>query len=199
MSKKKNKGSQSDLLKDIWPQERDVFVRPDRLKYVRKIIRPKTCVFCDAAEASPKELRERLVLYRSERAMVLLNKYPYNNGHLLIMPVGHEGEIEKLEAQVLEEIHGLIPKAVAILKKNYSCTGLNVGLNLGATAGAGIPEHLHYHIVPRWNGDTNFFPLIAETKLVVETLDTTYDKLFKDFQKLLASPTSEAKKARKKK
>jgi ATP adenylyltransferase len=172
-----------ELLKDVWPQERDIFVRPHRLKYVRKIIKPKGCVFCEAGKV--KDLQSRHVLYRSDNAMVLLNKYPYNNGHLLIMPVRHCGDLEKLKTDESSEVHWLITKTVEILKKQYSCHGLNVGLNLGSAAGAGIPEHLHYHVLPRWSGDTNFFPLIAETKIVVETLDSTYEKLAKDFKKLL--------------
>jgi len=171
-----------DLLDEVWPAERDVLFRPHRLKYVRKIIQPKGCVFCEAAKA--KNPLEKLVLYKSKHAMVVLNKYPYNSGHVLILPVRHCAEIEKLTPAEAEEIHALIPKTVAILKKEYDCSGLNIGLNLGAAAGAGIPDHLHYHVIPRWAGDTNFFPLIAETKMAVETLETTMDKLVKAFSKL---------------
>lgn len=179
----KKKSTSADLFADVWPQERDVFVRPERLKYVRKIVKPKVCVFCEAAAA--KDMAGKLVVYRSENCMVVLNKYPYNTGHVLIMPVRHCADLEKLKPDESRELHNLITESVKILKKNYTCQGLNVGLNLGAVAGAGIPDHLHYHVIPRWGGDTNFFPLIAETKLVVETLETTYDKLIKDFQKLL--------------
>ncbi len=178
----KKKKLTPDLLNDVWPQERDIFVRPERLKYVRKLIKTKGCVFCEASKA--QDLSERHVVYRSKLAMVVLNKYPYNTGHVLIMPVRHCGDLEKLTPQEHQEIHALLPQAVKILKEVYSCHGLNVGLNLGAVAGAGIPEHLHYHVIPRWGGDTNFFPLIAETKMVVESLEDTYEKLYKHFQKL---------------
>lgn len=170
------------LLQDIWPQERDVFVRPDRLKYVRKIIQPKGCVFCQALKA--KKRGDVGLLYKSAGAMVVLNKYPYNNGHLLLLPARHVGAIEDLKPQEWNEIHLVLKESISILKKAYSCAGLNVGLNLGAAAGAGIPDHLHYHIIPRWAGDTNFFPLIAETKVVVESLATTFQKLEKKFKSL---------------
>jgi ATP adenylyltransferase len=170
------------LLADIWPQERDIFVRPERLKYVRKIVKPKGCVFCKALES--KKRSEVGLLYQSKNAMVVLNKYPYNNGHLLLLPARHVGSIEDLKPKEWSEIHGVLKEAVSILKDAYSCSGLNVGLNLGKAAGAGIPDHLHYHIIPRWVGDTNFFPLIAETKVVVETLQTSFKKLEKKFKAL---------------
>lgn len=170
------------LLSDIWPQERDIFVRPERLKYVRKIVKPKGCVFCQALES--KKRSEVGLLYKSKNAMVVLNKYPYNNGHLLLLPARHVGSIEDLKPKEWHEIHMVLKEAVSILKDAYNCSGLNVGLNLGKAAGAGIPDHLHYHIIPRWVGDTNFFPLIAETKVVVETLQTSFKKLEKKFKAL---------------
>lgn len=184
-SQKSAKGSvTSGLLKDIWPQERDLFVRPERLKYVRQIVKPEGCVFCEALKSANPE--ERFVLYKSPRAMVILNKYPYNNGHILILPAQHLGNLEELPEDVFNEIQKLLKHSVAILKKVYRPGGLNVGLNLGAAAGAGIPDHLHYHVVPRWFGDTNFFPLIAKTKLVVETLETTFENLRAPFEALKA-------------
>jgi ATP adenylyltransferase len=176
------KESLKDVLKNVWPQERDIFVRPERLKYVRKLIKTDGCVFCNAVKA--KDLKENLVVYKSDKAMVILNKYPYNTGHVLVMPTRHIGELEKMSAAEVQEVHALLPKTVEILKKVYNCAGLNVGLNLGAVAGAGIPDHLHYHVIPRWGGDTNFFPLIAETKMVVETLDETYGRLIGEFKKI---------------
>ncbi|MBY0386039.1 HIT domain-containing protein [bacterium] len=167
---------------DIWPSEREVFERPGRLKYVRKIIKPKGCVFCQALKASKPSAVG--LLYKSKNAMIVLNKYPYNNGHLLLLPARHVGAIEDLTSTEWNEIHLLLKHSIEILKKSYNCSGLNVGLNLGKAAGAGIPDHLHYHIIPRWVGDTNFFPLIAETKVVVETLATTFKKLEKKFKAL---------------
>lgn len=179
--------SESIYISDIWPQERDVVVRPERLKYVRRMAIPKKCVFCEAAKS--KDMEEKLVVYKGREAMVVLNKYPYNSGHVLVMPLRHEGALEELSASELAEISQLVQSSVGILKKVYSCKGLNVGLNLGAAAGAGIPDHLHFHVIPRWHGDTNFFPLIAETKLVVESLETTFKKLVVEF-KALSSPAA---------
>ena len=170
------------LRDDIWPIERDVVERPQRMKYVRKLIRPKGCVFCACAKA--KDLKEALVLYRSRKMMIVLNKYPYNNGHLLIMPRRHIGELDKLSDLELQGSQVLLKHAIRILKKVYQPQGFNVGLNLGSVAGAGIPDHLHYHVIPRWSGDTNFFPLIAQTKLVIETTEQSYDKLRPEFAKL---------------
>ncbi len=169
-------------LRDIWPQERDVVVRPERLKYVRRIVVPEVCVFCEAAKT--KNLEEKLVVYKGNEAMVLLNKYPYNSGHVLVMPTRHEGALEELTPSEDMEISQLVKASVRILKKVYACKGLNVGLNLGAAAGAGIPDHLHYHVIPRWHGDTNFFPLIAETKLVVESVETTFSRLVDEYRTL---------------
>lgn len=163
------------LLKDIWPQERDVLFRPERLKYVRRIVKPSGCVFCDAAQK--KDRSERHVLLKTNTAMVILNKYPYNSGHLLVLPLRHEGALHELVEAEFFEVSLLVRESVRIIKNIYQCEGLNVGLNLGSAAGAGIPDHLHYHIIPRWNGDTNFFPLIAETKLNVETPEQAYQKL----------------------
>jgi ATP adenylyltransferase len=163
-------------------EERNILIRPDRLKYVQKMDRPKGCVFCEAATTKDRE--KKLVLYRSKHAMVVLNKYPYNNGHILIMPTEHKGNLEDLKDKAYDEIQQLLRHAVVILKKVYKCGGLNVGLNLGADAGAGIPDHLHYHVIPRWYGDTNFFPLIAKTKLVMETPEATLKNLRKPFSAL---------------
>jgi ATP adenylyltransferase len=168
--------------KDIWPQERDLFIRPARLKYVRQIKKPKGCVFCSALKQ--KDRAKVGLLYKSKNAMVVLNKYPYNNGHLLLLPARHVANIEDLTPHEWSEIHVLLKQTVAVLKDAYGCSGLNVGLNLGSAAGAGIPAHLHYHIIPRWVGDTNFFPLIAQTKVVIETLAMSYKKLSKQFKML---------------
>ncbi|MBY0313918.1 MAG: HIT domain-containing protein [Bdellovibrionales bacterium] len=162
--------------------ERDIVVRPERMRYVRRMIKTKGCVFCEAAITQDRD--ERHVLLRSRNAMVILNKYPYNSGHLLVLPLRHEGELPNLEDQEFQELNLLVRESVRLLKAEYHCEGLNVGLNLGAAAGAGIPEHLHYHIIPRWFGDTNFFPLIAETKLTVETPEQTYSRLKAAFLKL---------------
>jgi ATP adenylyltransferase len=159
---------------------RPVMFRPERAKYVRKTDRPKGCVFCAAAKAGVGA--ERLVLYKDARVMVIMNKYPYNSGHLLILPVRHEGDFLKLKDKELADLQMLLRRCIQAVSDEYDPAGFNVGLNLGAAAGAGIPEHLHYHLVPRWRGDTNFFPVLANTKVVVETLEQTFARLLPYFK-----------------
>lgn len=167
---------------EIWPMERDLMVRPDRYKYVRKLVRPKTCVFCSAskAKASVKSLK----VFETKYSMVVLNKYPYNSGHILVLPKSHGGDLMELSPDRYEDLMLTLRLATQVVKKVYGCTGLNIGLNHGAVAGAGIPDHLHWHIIPRWFGDVNFFPMIAETKVIVEATATTYSKLLKGFKQV---------------
>lgn len=173
-------------LENVWPNERDFIERPDRWKYVRKIKQPKGCVFCVAHKStlSKKSNFESLVLYKSKSAMVVLNKYPYNTGHLMVIPLKHTGELSELTLKEHLETQTLLKASVQILKTVYNCAGINAGINMGAVAGAGLPDHLHWHIVPRWFGDTNFFPLIAETKVLPENLKQTFDKLLPHFKGL---------------
>ncbi len=171
-----------NIQSEIWPDERDVIESPHRLQYVRKVIKPKGCVFCVAAKSF--KIPESLVLFTSRTMMVVLNKYPYNNGHLLILPKRHVADYDKLSDKDLQAMQILTKHSLKILKKVYAPHGFNIGLNLGKVAGAGIPDHLHQHIIPRWGGDTNFFPLIAQTKLVVETTEQSYNQLKPYFEKL---------------
>lgn len=167
------------LNSQVWPVERDVLFRPDRMKYVRKIIKPTGCVFCESWKSGPSF--ESLCLYKGEHSMVVLNKFPYNSGHLLIVPRRHVGALELMTDAEYVETQVLLRHAVKALEAVYAPGGVNVGLNLGAAAGAGIPEHVHTHIVPRWAGDLNFYPLIANTKVVVESLEQTYSRLSEYF------------------
>lgn len=181
---KKNKGKKewaAKLVKDVWPQERDFMERPDRYRYVRKLLPETGCVFCkcDKAEIGP----ESLVLVRDELTMVVMNKFPYNTGHLLVLPREHIGQIWDLSEAVNARLAYWLQASARIIKQALNCHGFNMGLNHGAVAGAGIPDHLHWHIVPRWGGDTNFFPLIAETKVLPATLEQTYEVLRPGFQK----------------
>jgi ATP adenylyltransferase len=171
------------LIKTVWPQERDFFERPERYRYVRKLLPPThTCVFCEAASL---ELgAESLVLAKDDLAMVVMNKYPYNTGHLLVLPVEHLGCFWSLPEPVAQAMDRWLRISMKILNDEMKCQGFNMGMNHGAVAGAGIPDHLHWHIVPRWGGDTNFFPLIAETKVIPESLEQTYNRLRPHFAKL---------------
>ncbi len=153
--------------------------KPERLKYVRKQIETKGCVFCEAVSRGVG--RDSLVLYADDTVMVVMNKFPYNTGHVLVLPRRHEGELPQLSPKENANVFAMVQRCVKVLKEAYTPAGFNVGMNLGASAGAGIPEHLHVHVIPRWNGDTNFFPLIAQTKVVVETLEQTYDRLIPYF------------------
>lgn len=168
--------------KKVWPLERDVLFRPDRLKYVRKLIPSTGCVFCAAATAEPSF--DNLCVYKSKLSMIVLNKYPYNPGHLLVLPRQHQGDLLALSSDQYADLHLHVKKAISAVQEIYEPGGYNLGMNLGATAGAGIPAHLHYHIVPRWGGDLNFFPLIGETKVVVENLEVTFDRLRTYFEKI---------------
>ena len=172
----------SDFKSCVWPNERDVIESPHRLKYVRKLLKQKGCVFCEAVKN--RKDPQSLVLFKSSRLMILVNKYPYNSGHLLLAPCRHLAEYDRLNDKDLQGLHILVKHSIKILKKVYSPQGFNMGMNLGEVAGAGIPGHLHYHLIPRWGGDTNFFPLIAETKLVVETSTQSYDQLKPHFKRL---------------
>jgi ATP adenylyltransferase len=136
---------------------------------------PDGCVFCDLLEGTgPSEER---VLHRDELAWVTLAKYPYNPGHLLVLPVRHTAELEDLTAPENAAIAELLQRSIRALREQAAPQGFNVGLNLGRIAGAGIPEHLHWHVVPRWSGDTNFMPVVGQTRVLPELLEETFRKL----------------------
>ena len=166
----------------VWPLERDILFRPDRFKYVRKLIKPQGCVFCQAGSQKPSI--ETLCVYQSQRSMIVLNKYPYNTGHCLVLPRKHGGDVMDLKLKDYEDLMLTFRRAVQAVQKIYKPDGINMGMNHGAVSGAGIPGHLHFHIVPRWAGDLNFFPLIAETKVLIESLPETYDRFMRYFKKV---------------
>lgn len=165
----------SRWMQEVWPQERDFLERPARYRYVRKLLPDTGCVFCQAAKAEIGV--ESLVLARDEHTMVLMNKYPYNTGHLLIVPLSHTAKLWELDEVVTARMAWWLRESTRLLQDEFNCHGFNLGLNHGSVAGAGIPDHLHWHVIPRWAGDTNFFPLIAETKCLSETLEQTYNRL----------------------
>lgn len=134
------------------------------------------CFLCDHA-ADPANDRQNFILFRGETAYVLLNLYPYNTGHLMVAPYLHSGDLAHLDADIATEVMRLTQRSVDALQRAYAPDAFNVGMNLGKAAGAGAPDHLHMHVVPRWNGDTNFMPLVAQTKVLPESLDQTYARL----------------------
>jgi ATP adenylyltransferase len=133
------------------------------------------CVFCSALAAGDD--RRALILRRGQRAFLILNAFPYATGHLMAMPIRHVATVEDATADELTEIMTLVQESVRALDVGYKPDGFNIGLNQGRVAGAGVLGHVHTHVVPRWNGDTNFMPVIADTKVLSESLETTYDRL----------------------
>ena len=136
---------------------------------------PSDCIFCDHLAAGDDEGAH--ILARGEHAFVLLNAFPYNTGHLMVAPNSHAGELEDLEREVRSEMMELVTRSSAIIREGMGAHGFNIGINMGAAAGAGIPGHLHMHVVPRWNGDTNFMPVVGETKVLPEMIADTYARL----------------------
>jgi ATP adenylyltransferase len=142
---------------------------PWRLEYVESAGEAGRCVFC--------EPDEDLVVHRGETAFVLLNRFPYTSGHLLVAPIRHEGDLVGLSEEEALEIHRLATRAVLALRAEYEPDGHNLGWNLGRAAGAGIVDHVHLHVVPRWAGDTNFMPVLADVRVVPEALVETAERL----------------------
>jgi len=138
---------------------------------------PTPCFLCRVRAAGTEHDRQNLVLHRGERAMILLNRYPYNSGHLLVAPLEHTADFARLDPRVAVELTTLTQRCAAALGRVYAPDALNVGMNLGQAAGAGVPDHLHVHVIPRWSGDTSFLPVVADTKVLPETLDQTYQRL----------------------
>jgi ATP adenylyltransferase len=147
---------------------------PWRLEYVRKADELPGCLFCLAADG---EDDERLVVHRGSSAFVLLNRFPYASGHLMVAPLRHEGDYAALEDDEIVEIHRLAAQGIGALAQTYGPQGYNLGWNLGRVAGAGVVEHVHLHVVPRWVGDTNFMPVLADVKVIPEHLAETRAKL----------------------
>lgn len=154
------------------------------MEYIRS--KKKTneeCIFCEKVKDKSND-RENLLLFRSENAFVAMNLYPYNNGHLLISPNDHIDSPTALGGEVLREIMILANHSMSIIKKLMNAEGFNFGANIGKAGGAGIADHLHFHVVPRWQGDTNFMPVLGQSKVVIDSLLNTYDQLSSEFKKV---------------
>jgi len=154
----------------------DILWTPWRIEYILGAKQPG-CVFCQAIHAAPEGDAARLLLYRGEHCFVIMNLYPYNTGHLMVVPYLHTSDLVTLAPEIMAELGDLTRRAVALLKAILKPEGFNLGMNLGRVAGAGIDDHLHQHIVPRWGGDTNYMPVLAETRTMPELLPDTYAKL----------------------
>jgi ATP adenylyltransferase len=157
---------------------------PWRYKYVSN---PDSggCIFCKAT--SSDDDRKSGVLFRGKLAFVIMNMYPYNNGHIMVAPYKHTGNFGELSEEEMLEISTMLKKWQEVIRKAMKPDGFNIGMNLGRIAGAGFEDHLHYHLVPRWSGDTNFMPVIGETKVVPMSIDEGYDLLLKTYKQFIES------------
>ena len=157
-------------------------VTPWREKYIKEGIHDKGCFLCEASKAKNPE--ERFILHKGKYSFIILNLYPYNNGHILIAPFKHLDSPVKASKEILGEMNFFMVETLKILEKVYHPHGFNIGMNLGRPAGAGVPDHFHLHIVPRWEGDANFMPLFGETKVMFEGIEKTYEKLKAEFKNI---------------
>ncbi|RLC51882.1 MAG: HIT family hydrolase [Candidatus Cloacimonadota bacterium] len=156
----------------------DILYSPWRLKYILSE-KEKGCIFCLKPKDNDDE--KHLILYRSNSSFVIMNTFPYNNGHLMVVPEKHVSRLEMLSKEEIDDLFETVQLCEKILSEVYQPDGLNVGMNLGRAAGAGIDEHLHVHIVPRWNGDVNFMTVVGGTRVIPEPFDEAYRKLKEQF------------------
>jgi ATP adenylyltransferase len=155
-------------MKKIWAPWRSKFI------YDRK---RKGCIFCDAVAS--KKPKKNLVIEQSDHSFSMLNLYPYNNGHIMVAPKSHKPTLESLSAKEIADLMALVNKSTVLIRKVLRPQGFNIGINIGKISGAGYPGHIHIHIVPRWNGDTNFMPVFSDVKIISESLNQLYDRLKK--------------------
>ncbi len=155
-------------MENLWAPWRMAFITP-------KTAPPPGCIFCTQPAAQHDD--EYHILYRGERCFMMLNRYPYNNGHLMIAPYQHVGSISLLDTETLSELMTQAQLALKAIRLAMTPDGFNMGINEGKVAGAGFADHMHYHIVPRWNGDTNFMPVVADIKVMPDHLDNVYKQL----------------------
>ena len=163
------------MMERIWAPWRIAYIRNGRSK------KDKGCLFC-RVKKEDKKRKENYLLKKGKFSLVLLNLYPYNNGHLLFAPLRHISKLSQLSKEEREEIFFLVNRSIEALNKIIKPDGYNLGMNLGKIAGAGVPGHIHFHLVPRWTGDTNFFPVVSETKVISQSLSELYQKLLPFFK-----------------
>lgn len=164
---------------------KDILWAPWRMEYIENCDKPEGCIFCDY----PKQDNDRrnLIVHRGETTFVILNRFPYNNGHLMIVPYRHTCDLDSFsDTESLECMH-MLTLSKKILAETMQPHGFNIGMNLGRIAGAGIADHLHFHIVPRWDGDTNFMPILGHAKVVSEALEKSWGKLSEGFKQATQS------------
>jgi ATP adenylyltransferase len=154
---------------------------PWREAYVKKVCRKEGCVLCRALQL--KNDRAAFILFRGKWNFIILNKFPYNLGHLMIAPYRHLASFHRAPKEASDEMMDFLKMSLRVLKKNYRPHGFNAGMNLGQSAGAGVVDHYHLHVIPRWQGDSNFMPLISQTRILIEDLEGAYERLWPLFQK----------------
>jgi len=151
---------------------------PWRIEYIRSLEQPAGCFLCEAAACdNDEDARQRLLLWSTPLSVVVINRYPYTNGHLLIAPRAHKAELEELTQEELLDLQVQTLRAIRVLRRAMSPQGFNLGTNLGRCAGAGLPGHVHQHLVPRWNGDTNFMSVVGNARVVPQAIDHLYQEL----------------------
>lgn len=155
---------------------------PWRIEYIRSVDKPRGgCIFCDATNGVD---RASLVLYSGTLTTVVMNRFPYSNGHLLVSPARHTATLDTLTTEESTDIMRVLARSAAILTEAMNAEGINTGANIGRAAGAGIADHLHFHVVPRWNGDANFMAVLSEVRVIPEHIEATYDLLLPHFSDL---------------
>ena len=152
---------------------------PWRLRYVKDAKHSDECIFC--AKPAAGDDRDALIVHRGERCFVMLNLYPYTNGHLMVAPFDHVGRLQEIDEEVTAEMMGLAQRAMTTMEDVYDPEGFNVGINQGRVAGAGVEGHIHLHVVPRWAGDNNYMPVLADTRVMPQSLEESYDALLGGF------------------
>ncbi len=155
---------------------------PWRSTYMKSGKHASSCIFCDAIARNDDT--ETLIAYRGQHTFVILNRYPYTSGHLMIAPYAHVSTLNEATEDALDEMMRLVRRSETVLQDAYHPDGMNLGMNLGRAAGAGVAEHIHMHMLPRWNGDANFMSTVAETRIIPESLDETYSKIKQAFDSL---------------
>jgi len=155
----------------------DVLFAPWRYEYLVSDKTAASCFLCEAASADPSDDGARLVVHRGRRVFVILNRFPYTNGHVMVAPYAHEARLSDSSGETLDELIRTVARAEAILRTAYSAEGTNVGINFGSAAGAGLADHYHVHVVPRWKGDTNFMTVTGDVRVVPEEPEKTLERL----------------------
>ncbi len=160
---------------------------PWRLQYIENADKVQGCIFCDFPAACPEQDAANLIVHRGAHAFLILNAFPYSNGHIMVVPYRHTASMDDLNDAELLDIMQLTRLSIRLLKATFKPDGFNCGNNMGRVAGAGIADHLHWHVVPRWNGDTNFMPVLADVRVIPESLQVVHSRLSALLPALLAT------------